>query len=447
MRWIVVSIIVHLFVVFFIPFSYFQQDKSSSIRLTYRFKKITAEKFLEREIREKENTSFPVIEKALYREQGIFEKKFSPLYSVSREKKRGIPVKIITHLSFPQIQIFSASPQVDVKAYQLKKSNKIFSLEGNIFSQGNGSSLIIVKKEMVFSTGKKVPSSGPIHSQTFSFRIPSKRAIYLREGNPRPEVDFFSPWEDVKYLRKPSPLKEKVPFGVYRPRKENVYPSSIMDQHFLIRYNSGTLSFNPLKKLSSYPNVFGLEKGIISRFSPVLKSFPWRKNTIHFSLRRPMLPPGEDGEKVFLHPPQPRKVSSLPGKAKAFPFPVVHYPLFNTRGVASKARVFPLKSSDISVSIADYLKKVIEIIQKNKKYPSSARKKGIEGKVGISFTLSRDGEVVSVEVVSPSRYSELNKATQKLIYELSPFPPFPTGMNEKIITLKMEVIYELKEEL
>ena len=64
----------------------------------------------------------------------------------------------------------------------------------------------------------------------------------------------------------------------------------------------------------------------------------------------------------------------------------------------------------------------------------------------MSFKILKDGDVKDIKIISPSKYAELNKATRKLIEDLSPFPPFPPEINKNAINIKMEVIYELKEE-
>lgn len=95
--------------------------------------------------------------------------------------------------------------------------------------------------------------------------------------------------------------------------------------------------------------------------------------------------------------------------------------------------------------INSYLKKINTIIQKNKKYPPSARMREEEGKVEIQFTLSQTGNLIEVALTSPSIYPEFNKAAKNLVDKLSPFPAFPEGVDRKSITVKMEVVYELKE--
>jgi len=167
------------------------------------------------------------------------------------------------------------------------------------------------------------------------------------------------------------------------------------------------------------------------------------------SLKSPMLPPGgEGGEEIFSYLPLPEKSFSQGRKIeKNFLNSVPYCPSFSKGKIYTQKRK-PLSSllrSSPSPVVDAYLRRIFNIIQKKKVYPSLAREKGFEGKVGVSFTISFKGKVLEVEITSPCKYPELNEAAKKLIFEASPFPPFPPELNKKEIKLKMEVRYELEE--
>ena len=148
MRWVIISIVLHVSVIFFL-FPYFQQDKPSSIKLTYRFKKIAEERFLVRQIRKKENVRvLPLIEEIPHLEQNVYEKKTSPLSVDLKEIIKTIPVKEIDY-SFSQIKIFSFSPQNKRNDYQLKRLHSISFLKSNIFSWEDARSIIKGEKKMI----------------------------------------------------------------------------------------------------------------------------------------------------------------------------------------------------------------------------------------------------------------------------------------------------------
>jgi len=154
-----------------------------------------------------------------------------------------------------------------------------------------------------------------------------------------------------------------------------------------------------------------------------------------------LLPPGEERRRVFSSLPSPISLTFSDGKDELLPSPASPLPS-RTTCIDEGHPLLPLPELS---SFDEYLKTVLKIIEKNKKYPSGARKRGEEGKVKVSFTLLKSGKVKDVKIITPSRYPELNKATEKLIWELSPFPPFPPGVEKKKITLAMEVIYEIEE--
>jgi TonB family protein len=64
-------------------------------------------------------------------------------------------------------------------------------------------------------------------------------------------------------------------------------------------------------------------------------------------------------------------------------------------------------------------------IQQVRKYPAAARQKGIEGRVGISFTILRQGALKSAEVISSSGSMLLDEEAVATIKRASPFPGLP----------------------
>jgi protein TonB len=57
-----------------------------------------------------------------------------------------------------------------------------------------------------------------------------------------------------------------------------------------------------------------------------------------------------------------------------------------------------------------------------KYYPSSARRRGIEGHVEIGFTLMHDGAADQVAVLHGSGYAVLDHAALETVYRAQPFP-------------------------
>ncbi len=155
-----------------------------------------------------------------------------------------------------------------------------------------------------------------------------------------------------------------------------------------------------------------------------------------------LLSPGEEDRRIspFLSSPLNLNLEKR-GDEKVLISPVLS-PDF------SKANLMKEKKSPIvpeSLYLETYFKKIMQIIQKNKRYPLESRRKGEEGKVKVSFTIRESGEVEDLKIVTPCSYSRLNKAAKSLILELSPFPPIPKETRKNKITFIVEVVYELEE--
>ncbi|MBA3013878.1 MAG: energy transducer TonB [Proteobacteria bacterium] len=90
-----------------------------------------------------------------------------------------------------------------------------------------------------------------------------------------------------------------------------------------------------------------------------------------------------------------------------------------------------------------YLTMVRGRIESHKNYPIMARRRQIEGRVGIRFVISQEGEVRNVEIAQSSGYETLDQAAQKAVLAASPFakPPAPT-FNEEI-PLELTIVFSL----
>ncbi len=83
-------------------------------------------------------------------------------------------------------------------------------------------------------------------------------------------------------------------------------------------------------------------------------------------------------------------------------------------------------------------RKVRDIILKNKYYPRSAKRRGIEGEVLVKFILTKDGKAKSIKTIS--NYTVLNDSLKKTIAEIS--GDFPKPKSEFLI--QVNIIYSLK---
>ena len=84
------------------------------------------------------------------------------------------------------------------------------------------------------------------------------------------------------------------------------------------------------------------------------------------------------------------------------------------------------------------LAKIVEILQENLYYPRRARKRGVEGKVIIRFTLSRTSDILDIKVLS-SKSEILSRSAIQTIKNIKNKLPNP----KKEITIKVPVVYSL----
>jgi TonB family protein len=83
-----------------------------------------------------------------------------------------------------------------------------------------------------------------------------------------------------------------------------------------------------------------------------------------------------------------------------------------------------------------------EFIDDNLVYPPMARRRNIEGIVGISFEIKTNGELVSVSVHDPSGSSILDNAAVSLINKIRPLENMAI---KRKLALRVNIEYKLTE--
>lgn len=70
-------------------------------------------------------------------------------------------------------------------------------------------------------------------------------------------------------------------------------------------------------------------------------------------------------------------------------------------------------------------------LERRKKYPADAHRRGERGTVHVRFTIEDGGNVRSVSLARPSGYPALDDEVLSLVRRASPVPP-PPGVNKTI---------------
>ena len=87
---------------------------------------------------------------------------------------------------------------------------------------------------------------------------------------------------------------------------------------------------------------------------------------------------------------------------------------------------------------------LVKHLQQYKRYPSAAQEHGEEGVVLLSFSVDRDGHVLSRRVVQSSGYSALDDEVMAMIERAQPLPPFPPTMPEPKLDLIVPIRFSLR---
>ena len=91
-----------------------------------------------------------------------------------------------------------------------------------------------------------------------------------------------------------------------------------------------------------------------------------------------------------------------------------------------------------------YTTTVRQMIARAKIYPPSARKKGQQGKINLSFKLGKDGGVLKLLVEHSSGHAMLDEAARNAVKNAGPFPPIPEKLNKQYVSLKLPVSFILR---
>lgn len=87
---------------------------------------------------------------------------------------------------------------------------------------------------------------------------------------------------------------------------------------------------------------------------------------------------------------------------------------------------------------------VMARLQQNKRYPSSAEARRDQGVVTLSFTVDRNGKVLSRTIVKSSGVRALDDEVLAMIQRAQPLPAFPPAMNQPSVNLAVPIRFSLK---
>jgi TonB family protein len=94
------------------------------------------------------------------------------------------------------------------------------------------------------------------------------------------------------------------------------------------------------------------------------------------------------------------------------------------------------------LSAADWKSQIIELIERNKRYPDSAPRDDEERVVKVFFSLDRSGRVMESRISSSSGSSVLDEEALALVARSQPFPPTPEEIKADRVNLMLPVRFK-----
>lgn len=88
---------------------------------------------------------------------------------------------------------------------------------------------------------------------------------------------------------------------------------------------------------------------------------------------------------------------------------------------------------DFDEAVRAYQIQVKELIEREKRYPLTARKGRQQGKVTLVFQLNKRGTLIASSVVGSSGYRLLDRAALKAVRAVGQFPALPTQLSEETL--------------
>jgi TonB family protein len=103
-----------------------------------------------------------------------------------------------------------------------------------------------------------------------------------------------------------------------------------------------------------------------------------------------------------------------------------------------------LSGDELKKLWAGYTREVRKMIAEAKVYPPSARDKGQQGKISLSFKLGKHGELLKLLIENSSGNNILDDAARNAVKNAGPFPPIPEKLNKQYVLLELPVSFVLR---
>lgn len=130
-------------------------------------------------------------------------------------------------------------------------------------------------------------------------------------------------------------------------------------------------------------------------------------------------------------PSPDRQAAEAPGSASPEPY-------------AQQALAHPAVSRPQQAGAAlRYQRLLLAHIERYQRYPGTARRDGLQGKVVVAFAMRRDGVLLAVSVKSSSGQPVLDEEAVETVRRAQPLPSIPSDLPEQL-TIRLPVVFDLR---
>jgi len=140
-------------------------------------------------------------------------------------------------------------------------------------------------------------------------------------------------------------------------------------------------------------------------------------------------------------PPQPVKETKRTPQVQSSPRATSN-PKVTKRAVAAAAP--NPGNAAASRAMPEYRALIAAHLQRHKQYPAAARSGGQQGTVVVSFTIDRNGRVVSRNLARSSGSSILDTEVMAMIARANPMPPFPSAVTESQMAFSVPIRFSVR---
>ena len=97
-----------------------------------------------------------------------------------------------------------------------------------------------------------------------------------------------------------------------------------------------------------------------------------------------------------------------------------------------------------TASMSNYLGKIVSRLKRQKRYPSSARQKKLQGTAVIAFTVKANGGVAGVRLRRSSGHPALDREVRAMLRRAAPFPPIPKNSRRRALLLSVPITFRMR---